>query len=168
MCCVMLIGNGYLRTVPKVKQERIPIMFAKIFITVSVTLVVLLTGMLPAGFAADTRDPQGTSRMTAPDSSPASGTAPARVMPPTSPKPKAGTLPGAPGNITSGCCQTPAPAGLDCCDTRDCGWFKCEGARKGSAPTAPSSFTQGCCQKPAPAGLHCCDTRDCGWFNCND
>lgn len=142
-------------------------MSTKIVITVLVTLGVLLAGMIPASFAADTRDTQGTGRMTVPDSSPSGGTVPARVMPQTSPKPKAGTMPGGPLNIAKGCCQTPAPAGLDCCDTRDCGWFKCEGALKGGGSSVPNSFAQGCCQPPAPAGLDCCDTRDCGWFDCS-
>jgi hypothetical protein len=41
--------------------------------------------------------------------------------------PAAGGTPGgsSPGSFTGGCCQKPGPAGLHCCDTRDCGWFDC-------------------------------------------
>ncbi len=121
--------------------------------------------------------------------------APVKVKP--APEPAAGKPGGVPGsgptNIAGGCCQKPAPQGLDCCDTRDCGWFDCSvldakppkpklrvaakppkpaagqpGGGMGGGPSNNFAAGDSCCQKPGPSGLHCCDTRDCGWFDCND
>jgi hypothetical protein len=49
---------------------------------------------------------------------------------PCPPPPKAGPygdLGGTPGSYERKCCGSPAPfPGLSCCDSRDCGWFKCD------------------------------------------
>ena len=47
--------------------------------------------------------------------------------------PATGSMPGSQpggGNFAGSCCEKPAPfPGLDCCDTRDCGWFSCDAMR---------------------------------------
>ncbi len=61
---------------------------------------------------ADDRKPEGVRTR-----------APAVVAPqePAAPKRPIGTK----GSM-AGCCTPPGPDGLECCDTRDCGWFDCD------------------------------------------
>ena len=78
--------------------------------------IVLVDLTMPEYPAADPPEP-GESAVSAPSA-------------PCPPPPKAGPYPnlgGTPGSYSGKCCGSPAPfPGLSCCDSRDCGWFKCD------------------------------------------